>query len=161
MRDTTRDASNRLRRERTAHILCSRPHGCWCEQVFGPSVCKHSLESDITFLLQPCFASLLLVWKRRRWQPEERRRKEDLELACRRRAVGLELPWPREPRFGGRKSFGEHYLDELYRATRNDTLPPGVTDKPPHGWRPDDPLTTTLEQLEGLKREQASCLWTS
>ena len=48
----------------------------------------------------------------------------------------LELPWPRERRFGAwRKPFGEHYLDELYRATRNDTLLLGVTDKPPHGWR--------------------------
>ena len=60
------------------------------------------------------------------------------------RAAGLELPGPRGRRFGaGRKSFGEHYLDELCIATRNDTL---------HGWRPGDPLTTTLEQLEGLNR---------
>ena len=51
--------------------------------------------------------------------------------------------------------FQMHYLDELSRAIRNDTLPSGFTNEPQHGWRAGDRLTTTLEQVEGLNRELA------
>ena len=50
-RDTTHDAPNRLRREPTARMCVRASHGCLCEHVFGPSVCKPSLEGDVTFFV--------------------------------------------------------------------------------------------------------------
>ena len=68
----------------------------------------------------------------------------------------MSLPWPAGAAL---RCWAEvvqgAFLDELYRAMWNDTLPPGVTNQPAHGWRPGDPLTTTVEQLEGLNRELA------
>ena len=104
------------------HFISRR--ACMCASDWN--TCLQAHIGDVTFFLQPCFASLRCEKRRKRAERREAAasvarvaaEKEELELGWWRRAARLEPPCPRERCFGaGRNSFKEQYLDELHRPS--------------------------------------------